>query len=123
MPFAKIIQAITTLNQIYSISLACHFLTCQRADPVIFGANGIPISNKTLISRNPSDDGQHSISKSDNSMGSHQHTTHDQAFLNFILAGKGHDHKPPFELVVLETAFSNVVSKLKRHQVRSIYVL
>ena len=41
----------------------------------------------------------------------------DQAFLGFLLSGKENINTLPFELVVLETAFSSVISRLRRHQV------
>ena len=41
----------------------------------------------------------------------------DQAFLGFLLSGKESINTLPFELVVLETAFSSVISRLRRHQV------
>ena len=40
----------------------------------------------------------------------------DQAFLGFMLAGKQNINTLPFELIVLETAFSSVISRLRRHQ-------
>ena len=43
----------------------------------------------------------------------------DQAFLGFMLAGKENINTLPFELIVLETAFSSVISRLRRHQVRN----
>ena len=46
----------------------------------------------------------------------------DQAFLGFMLAGKENINTLPFELIVLETAFSSVISRLRRHQVRNGFV-
>ena len=47
----------------------------------------------------------------------------DQAFLGFLLSGKESINTLPFELVVLETAFSSVISRLRRHQVCSLFFL
>ena len=69
----------------------------------------IPISF-TLPNRSENEDGQVKFDVKN-------YSSADQAFLGFMLAGKENINTLPFELIVLETAFSSVISRLRRHQV------